>query len=221
MRVIPPDFDRRAELPGAGATPCPVDIGPEATGFADLLSLRVHEVEEGAVIQGGSGGDDLLIVLLAGAVAIGVEGPHEATVRLDADGDWALHLPPRHLYRLEPLVPATLACARARPVAEGGVPRAYRPLGGLLSVEGEGLGLRLRVLELEGATDASAGLDPDTERLVHLTGPARVRSGGEARELPPAHTLALSPGETAQVTGEGEALVLAAVRTGVRPAAAP
>ena len=59
---------------------------------------------------------------------------------------------------------------------------------------------------------ASAGLDESAERLVHLTGPATVRSGTVTRDLPPAHTLALAPGESATVTGEGEILVLAALK---------
>lgn len=208
MQVIAPDFDRTVDLPGVGPTPRPVDIDGSVTGFSDLASLRVYEFAEGVAIDGEAEEDEVLVVLLAGAVAIAVTGRHEAEFALDADGDWAIYLPPRHHYRLTPLTPATVAYARARPDASA-APRSYAPQGGLLNVEDGPERLRLRVMAIEGETDASAGLPAGAERLVHLTGPAQV-AGGEA--LPPAHTLALSPGENAHVTGEGELLAVAAVR---------
>ncbi len=209
MQVIAPDFDRSIDLPGVGPTPRPVDIDQSTTGFRDLVSLRIYEFADGTSIDGEAEADEVLVVLLAGAVSIAVTGAHEAEFRLDADGDWAIYLPPQHHYRLQPLTPATVAYARARP-SSASAPRAFRPVAGVLAIDepAERLRLRLRLLPLEGETDASAGLGEEIERLAHLTGPARVGD----RELPPSHTLALSPGEGARVTGEGEILVVAALR---------
>lgn len=207
MKVIPPDFDRMVDLPGVGPTPRPVDIGQAETGFSDLISLRVYDFAAGTVIDGEAEGDEVLVTLLAGVATVEVTGAHEAAFTLQADGDWALYLPPHHRYRLSPIAQATVAYARAKPL-EAHPPRAFAPLNGVLVVE-EGVSrLRLRLLPLAGETDASAGLDADLERLAHLTGPAAVAG----RELPPAHTLALLPGEAAHVTGEGELLAVAALR---------
>jgi len=207
MKIIEPDFDRSIDLPGTGPTPRPVDIDPSTTGFRDLVSLRIYEFADGTTIDGEAEADEVLVVLLAGALSIAVTGEYEAEFRLDADGDWAIYLPPRHHYRLQPLTPATVAYARARP-SSASAPRAFRPVGGILAIEEPLDRLRLRLMALEGETDASAGLGEDVERLAHLTGPARIGD----RDLPPAHTLALSPGEGATVTGDGEILVVAALR---------
>jgi hypothetical protein len=210
MKVIEPDFDRTIDLPGVGPTPRPVDVDQSATGFSDLLSLRIYDFAADSVIEGEAEEDEVLVVLLGGAATVAVSGLHEAEFTLQADGDWAIYLPPRHRYRLSPIAQATIAYARARPSAAL-APRAFAPMGGLLSVEEHAERLRLRLLVLEGETDASAGLDSGLERLAHLTGPVRV-TGGLAHELPPAHTLALHPGETAHVEGEGELLAVAALR---------
>ncbi|EYD75144.1 hypothetical protein Rumeso_03240 [Rubellimicrobium mesophilum DSM 19309] len=193
MQLIAPDFDRSIDLPGVGPTPRPVDIDQSVTGFRDLVSLRVYEFTDGTEINGEAEADEVLVVLLAGAVSIAVTGTHQAEFQLDADGDWAIYLPPDHHYRLQPLTPATVAYARARP-SSASAPRAFRPVEGVLAIEEPAERLRLRLLPLEGETDASAGLGEDVERLAHLTGPARLGD----RELPPSHTLALSPGEGAR-----------------------
>jgi hypothetical protein len=210
MKVIEPDFDRTIDLPGVGPTPRPVDVDQAVTGFSDLLSLRVYDFAPDTAVEGEAEEDEVLVVLLGGAATVAVTGLHEAEFTLQADGDWAVYLPPRHHYRLTPITQAAVAYARARP-SVASAPRAFAPLGGILAVEEPAERLRLRLLPLEGETDASAGLDAGLERLAHLTGPARV-TGGLARELPPAHTLALSPGEGAHVEGEGELLVVAALR---------
>lgn len=207
MQIIAPDFDRTVDLPGVGPTPRPVDIDRSLTGFSDLVSLRIYEFAEGRAIDGEAEEDEVLVVLLAGAVSIAVTGRHEAAFRLDADGDWAIYLPPHHHYRLTPLTSATVAYVRARPRAAA-APRAFRPMAGVLAIDEPAERLRLRVLPLEGETDASAGLGDRTERLVHLTGPAKAGD----RELSPGHTLAFAPGESAHVKGEGELLVVAALR---------
>jgi hypothetical protein len=207
MQVIEPDFDRLIDLPGVGPCPRPVDIDQGVTGFQDLVSLRIYEFADRTTIDGEAEADEVLIVLLAGAATVEVTGPHEGSFQLDADGDWAIYLPPRHHYRLQPLAPATVAYARARPTSAE-APRAFRPSGGVLAIDEPAERLRLRLLPVEGETDASAGLGPEVERLAHLTGPVRVGD----RDLPPAHTLALAPGENAHITGDGELLVVAALR---------
>lgn len=207
MRIIEPDFDRMIDLPGVGPCPRPVDIDQGVTGFSDLVSLRIYDFADGAVIDGEAEGDEVLMTLLSGAAAVAVTGPHEEAFTLQADGDWAIYLPARHGYRMTALTPVSVAYARARP-REDGAPRAYRPFNGVLSVEEGPSRLRLRLLSLAGETDASAGLGHGVERLAHVTGPARV----EGRELPPAHTLVLPPGENARIEGQGELLAVAALR---------
>ena len=204
MQVIEPDFDRVIDLPGGGRTPCPVALDGSLTGYRALVSLQVIEPTDGTVVDGETDGDEVLLVLLAGAVSIVVAGAHEAELQLDADGAWAAYLPPRHRYRLGPLTPATIALVRA-PAAGATAPRAFHPVQGVLAIDEPAQRLRLRLLPLEGETDASAGLDRGSERLVHFTGPARVAG----RELPPMHTLVLSPGENIHVTGDGEMMAVA------------
>ena len=206
MQVIEPDFDRLTDLPGADGTPRPVDIDQTVTGFRDLASLRIDELADGTAVTDGTGAEEVLLVLLAGAVSITVTGPSEATFQLDADGDWGIYLPPHHQYQLQPLAPATVAQARARSSGSAHPPRAFRPVQGVLAIDEPAQCLRLRLIALEGEADASAGLGDGSERLVHFTGPAKVAG----RELPPAHTLALSPGENTHATGEGEMLTVAA-----------
>jgi 5-deoxy-D-glucuronate isomerase len=94
MQVIPPDFDRTVDLPGVGPTPRPVDVDRGVTGFRDLVSLRVYDFADGTVIEGEAEEDEVLVTLLSGAVEIAVTGAREAAFRLDADGDWAIYLPP-------------------------------------------------------------------------------------------------------------------------------
>lgn len=207
MKVIEPDFDRMIDLPGVGSTPRPVDADQAATGFSDLLSLRIYDFAADALVEGEAEEDEVLVVLLGGAATVAVTGLHEAEFTLQADGDWAVYVPPRHRHRLTPITQATIAYARARPSAAS-APRAFAPLGGILAVDEHAERLRLRLLPLEGETDASAGLDAGLERLAHLTGPARV-IGGLAHDLPPMHTLVLLPGEAARVEGEGEGELLA------------
>lgn len=212
MLVIPPDFDRVIDLPGVGPCPRPVDIDQAVTGFADLVSLRIYDFRGGSVVLGEAEADEVLVVLLSGAASFGVTGDHQAAFALEADGDWAAYLPPLHHYRLEALTDATVAYARARPTRGAAspafAPQAFAPENGILVIDGPAERLRLRLRPLGEEADASDGLGHDTERLVHLTGPARV--GAEA--YPPAHTLALSPGERVLVSGEGEVLAVAALR---------
>ena len=216
MRVIEPDFDRRIDLPGVGPCPRPVDIDQSVTGFSDLVSLRIYDFAEGATINGEAEGDEVLIVLLAGAVDIGVTGPHEADFRLEADGDWAIYLPPDHHYALTPIVPAMVAYARARP-SVATAPRAFGPEEGTLVVDGTAERLRLRLSAPEGEADASFGLDESLERLVHVNAPGRLLHAGQGVTLGAMDTIVLAPGERAllslglnESTG-GEVLAVAAL----------
>jgi hypothetical protein len=207
MIVIAPDFDRLVDLPGLGAVPRPVAAGPDDTGFVALLAFRIDELPDTGAAEEATGEDEILIALLSGACELVVTGLHDATFTLQADGDWAVYLPPRHALRLRPLAPCALAFARARPSAAR-APRAYAPgPGGILAVEEGPERLRLRLLPLAGETDAAAGLPEGAERLCHLTGPTEIAG----RRFLPAHSLALAPGERATVAGEGEILVVAAL----------
>ena len=208
MTIIEPDFDRIIDLPGAGPTPRPVEIDGRAMGFHDLLSLHIDELADGAVIEGAAE-EEVLLVLLAGAIAVDVIHPAAMTVLLDADGDWGLHLPPGSAWRLRPQTPATLAHAAARPGVPF-APKALRPTDGSLRLDGPEGNLRLHLHPLDGGTHVASDLDEGLEHFLHFSGPARV----DGRELPPMHTLALDPGERAEATGEGELLAFAALRRG-------
>ncbi len=206
MTIIEPDFDRLIDLPGAGPTPRPVEIDGRAIGFHDLLSLHIDELADGAVIEGAAE-EEVVLVLLAGAIAVDVIHPSAMTVLLDADGDWGLHLPPGSAWRLRPQTPATLAQAAARPGVPF-APKALRPTDGSLLLDGPNGNLRLHLHPLDDAAYVTSDLDEGLERFLHFSGPARVAG----RELPPMHTLALHPGERTQATGDGEVLALAAIR---------
>jgi hypothetical protein len=222
MRIIPPDHARRIDLPGVGPCPRPVDIDQAVTGFADLVSLRVYDFAEGSVIEGEAEEDEVLVVLLAGAVSLAVTGAHAgangAAFTLQAEGDWAIYLPPRHHYRLEPMAPATVAYARARPrgaASNTPGPRAFAPVAGVLAIEERAERLRLRMIPLAGEVDASAGLDEGLERLAHVTGPGRVVAGGTTTDLGAMDTIVLAPGEGARIEADeagGDLLVVAALR---------
>ena len=198
MTILEPDFDRLIDLPGAGPTPRPVEIDGRATGFDDL--------PDGALVE-GSAAEEVLLVLLAGAIAVDVTHPAAMTVLLDADGDWGLHLPPGSAWRLRPQTPATLAQAAARP-GPPFAPKALRPTDGALLLDGPQGNLRLHLHPLDGEAYVAPDLDEGLDRVLHFCGPARV----DGRELPPMHTLALPPGERARATGDGEMLALAALR---------
>jgi hypothetical protein len=182
MRIIEPDFDRTADLPGAGPTPRPVEIGPAQTGFSGLLSLRIDEIPDGADVRDEDEGE-VLLVLLAGAVTVEVTKPVAAVIQLDADGDWALHLPPGSVWRHRPLVPSTLARAKAR-AAQPFAPHSIRPQGDRLSFDGPEGRLRLRLRPLDADTATDGDLPVDLERLLHCGGPSRVEG---ARPSPHAH----------------------------------
>ena len=208
MTIIEPDFDRLIDLPGAGPAPRPVDIDGQAIGFHDLLSLHIDELADGAVIEDAAA-EEVLLVLLAGAIAVDVVHPSAMTVLLDADGDWGLHLPSGSIWRLRPQTPATLAQAAARRGAPFAL-KTLRPTNGSLRLDGPEGNLRLHLHPLDGEAHVASDLDDGLERLLHFSGPARVAG----RELPPMHTLALHPGERTQATGDGEMLALAAIRRG-------
>ena len=205
MTIIEPDFDRLIDIPGAGPTPRPVEIDGRAAGFHDLLSFCIDDLADGAIVE-GTAEEEVLLVLLAGAIAVDVTGPGAEEFRLDADGDWGLHLPAGSGWRVRPLTPATLARASARSSAPF-APKALRPIDGTLILDGPDGSLRLRLHPLDGTPSHGPDVPESQERLLHFSGPARV----DGRDLPPMHTLALKPGERAIVAGEGEILAISAL----------
>jgi hypothetical protein len=204
MRIIEPDFDRSVTLPGAGLMPRPVEIGPAETGFSNLLGLRIDEIPDGSDVKDEVQGE-VLLILLAGAVTVEVGAPVAGMFQLDADGDWALHLPPGSVWRLWPLAPATLARATAR-ATRIFAPHAIRPEGDRLAFDGPEGCMHLRLHPLGPGEETEGELPVGIERLLHLCGPAQV----EGRDLPPMHSLALSPGEATRIAGQGEFLAVGA-----------
>jgi hypothetical protein len=203
MQIIVPDFDRRIDLPGVGPCPRPVDIDQSVTGFADLVSLRIYGFTGTATINGEAEGDEVLIVLIAGSASIRVTGDHQADYRLSVEGIRAIYLPPEHHYQLTPEGKADIAYARAKPQSAK-PPASFAGPELAIMDYADRLQMRLAPLGKTGgriATDAGNGV----ERLAFVT--HRASSGGT--QLAAWHTLVLSKGEAAELTGSGEALIVA------------
>lgn len=98
--VIRPDEGNLIDLPGVGPCPRPVDVDQSMTGFARLKSVRAYRFAPGATIEGESEADEVLIVVLEGAVTMEIAGAHPLTAPLSAG--CILYMPPDHTYRLMP-----------------------------------------------------------------------------------------------------------------------
>ena len=96
--VIRPDEGNLIDLPGVGPCPRPVDVDQSMTGFARLKSVRAYRFAPGATIEGESEADEVLIVVLEGAVTMEIAGAHPLTAPLSAG--CILYMPPDHTYRL-------------------------------------------------------------------------------------------------------------------------
>ncbi len=154
-RVIRPDEGNLIDLPGVGPCPRPVDIDQSVTGFARLKSLRAYRFAPGATIEGESEADEVLIVVLEGAVTMEIAGAHPLTAVLPADR--ILYMPPDHAYRLMPEGSAVVAYGRAD--ATGA-----RATGVVDAREAAGEALRIERLEL--ADGESATLKAEALALV-------------------------------------------------------
>lgn len=207
MRKIAADFDRKIDLPGIGPCPRPVDIDRAATGFSDLVSLRIYAFAGGDVVNGESEDDEVLIVLLRGAARIGIEGVHKGVFDLSVGGVRAVYMPPGHLYRLAPQGNADIAYARAR-TEEVRAPRGFMARDGVLSAENHGVRLEARLAALDaGPLETAAG--SGVERLAHCLDPIVVAG----RRVAGWETLALDKGERAEAraeSGPAEVLIVAA-----------
>lgn len=212
MLVIAPDPARRIDLPGVGPTPRPVDIDQAVTGFSDLVSLRIYDFAAGPPIEGEAEADEVLVTLLSGAATFAALAPDDAeaaSFELSETGDRVAYLPPHHRYRLTPRGVARVAYARARPTGAA-APAAFAAPGGRLALDAPAERLRLRLVPLSPLDDAPADLGLRAERLAHLTGGATVRAAGETQVLDAGFTVALAPGEAADVKGEGLMLLVGA-----------
>lgn len=219
MQIFRPDFDRRIDLPGAGPCPRPVDIDQRVTGFADLVSLRVYSFARGAVIDGEAEDDELLIIVMRGAIKLAVE---QGGTRVGAfnlrhhQGKRVVYMPPHSGYHLTAMSDADVAYARVKP-SETPLPevRAFGPADDGIEVVGHATGM-VATLRILSSTDASA---PNgfagilSERLVHVRsedGGALDVAGGELTDWDSA---SLARDETARLhvtRGNVECLTISA-----------
>lgn len=204
MLKIAPDFTRMIDLPGVGPCPRPVDIDQSATGFEDLVSLRIYSFTGAAPINGEAEGDEVLIVLLDGKASIGVSGEQTAEFELSTVRTRAIYLPPDHHYHLVPDGSATVAYIRAKP-RQAMIPHSFDVVGNQLVIEDYADRLQLRLARLETrqtiAVQTRSGLQ--AERLVHAL-------EGAKGDLDAWQTMALDKGDLLDVNVQGELLIVSA-----------
>ena len=238
MDVIKADQHRRLQLPGVPEPVArPVDIDQSRTGFVCLRSLRIYRFSAGSVIDGHAEDDEVLIVVLAGAVQLAMsqsdleEG--SAQFQLSAAGNLqgdpcTAYLPPQGTYRLIPQSDAEIAYARAT-TPTGRAPAVFfgkaqsKDAGDevLLEESTYARRLRLRVSYVNAAHDRFAVMPVEPsesgfEALVHVkTEPARGAAtislkGVEPMALQSWDTAAVLPGErpTLHIAEASSALVL-------------
>ena len=222
MHVLKADHDRGVELAGVpGRVPRPVDIDQTSTHFKALRTLRIYRFAPPAVIDGHAEGDEVFLVVLAGAVDLVLRSDNwpdsGAPFRLTAANDreavaCAAYLPPQAEYQLTPVVSAEVAYARAKPVGN----RAPRILTSAPRVENAGAcvlleesthaeRLRCRLMQIDAGFQSMAVTpirddEEQSETLIHLrTRPARSAATLETEESPSTSleswdTIALAPG---------------------------
>jgi hypothetical protein len=205
MILIKPSHERRIELPGVSSpVPRPVDIDASMTAFSNLRTLRIYRFQEGSVIDGHAEEDEVLIVVLSGAVQLTMIAaacpPLTAVLgapQTFAGDGCAAYLPPHAAYTLVAQSDADVAYARATPA--GGRPPMVFPASPdeqtsgvqlLLNESGYAERLRLRIFQVgPHEDDLSFMLSPESasgcETLVHFRtepcgGRIEARSGQDA-----------------------------------------
>lgn len=217
MLIVEPDFSRRIDLPGNGPCPRPVDIDQGTTGFAKLVSLRIYSFAAGAVVDGEAEGDEVFIVLMRGAVAIGVtqQGKQVGPFSLDTEGgSRAVYLPPHAGYQLTARTACDVAYARVRPPGSAlKAARDFAPAGGRLYIAdyAGGMDLVLTAVTSGNSLALSGRDDALLERFVHIRSDGGVAAVGGARLLD-WQSAALEEGEAAtlEATGSAELLMITA-----------
>lgn len=236
MKRIEADPQRRVEIEGV-AEPVrrPVNIDRAKTGFVKLRSLRIYRFDAGSVIDGHAEEDEVLIVVLAGAIDLTLTGsdaseiPQAATLHAVSEVPGqasAAYLPPRGAYRLIARGAADVAYARATPPT-GPAPAFFRSPAipdeahpaVLLEEFTYPLQLRLRVTHIS-ARDSDATVTPIqedenfSEALIHVqTEPeeqsvAMTSQGAKPIQLASWDTVAVSPGERPAVVVPASTSVL-------------
>ena len=188
VRLIHPDEGNMIDLPGVGPCPRPVDIDQSVTGFSRLKSLRAYRFKAGQTIEGESELDEVLISPLSGAITLEISGRSTLTAELEAAS--VLYMPPDHAYRLTACENAIVAYGRAD--ATGELPAS-------LPTTHKGEALSLDQVSL-AAGDAHALGGGECLGLV-VSG----RVACAEREMGPLDVIALSDGDSAEVTANGAA----------------
>ncbi len=223
MKIIKADHHRQLQLEGVpDPVPRPVDIDRTQTGFDLLRSLRIYRFGAGSVIDGHAEADEVLIVVLAGSIALTLsegdmrEGLPQFQLSAVSNSDGvpcAAYLPPNGVYRLIAQGEAEVAYARATPshghapTVFAAKPRSEKDGGVVLSEElTYAQRLRLRVVQVTGTPNDALVMpvestEFDCEALVHVrTEPADGAvtlwtAGTEPIAVESWDTVALEPGE--------------------------
>lgn len=219
MLIIPADFDRRIDLPGAGPCPRPVDIDRSRTGFGDLVSLRIYSFARGVVIDGEAEGDEVFIVLMRGAadIAISRSGRQLGAFSLQAEGMRALYMPPHASYQLTAVADCDIAYARTEPVRTD-LPqvRAFVPTADRLDVAGYATGMDLTLRSLLAGEDVELGKGGHLpERFVHVRGAEEMTAIIDGATLKSWDSAALDEDESVRMTiktGAADVLTISASR---------
>ena len=228
MKRISADHGRTVDISGT-PFPRPVDIDQAQTGFKQLRSLRIYRFAAGSVIDGHAEEDEVLIVVLAGAIQLTLTGSGSAaspqTYVLKAATDpsgspCVAYLPPEGQYQLLAKESAEVAYARATP-ADGPPPTVFyaqaSPAGGEVSVLLEEFLyprlLRIRLLEISSEAEPLTVQPLEAEKaasesLVHVR--TRPEGGTVTMVDPNAETLSLSSWDTmALASGDKPTLAIA------------
>jgi hypothetical protein len=218
MKLLKPDHHRTIEIPGVPEpVRRPVDIDKAKTGFTTLRSLRIYRFDAGAVIEGHAEEDEVLIVVLNGAIELTLIEHNEAkssqTATLSAPTETvrrpcAAYLPPEAAYRLKAQTDADVAYTRATP-ATGPKPAFFTPKTEANHVLWEEVSypklLCIRLLHIDATQDEVtlspiAEAESNKEALLYLTtkpeeGSATITdSNQDSQPLTSWDTVALAPG---------------------------
>ncbi len=239
MILIKADHNRRIAIPGVSApVRRPVDINQELTGFTKLRTLRIYRFDQGSVIEGHAEEDEVILVVLAGAVELTIivppfgGPPKSATLSVPNTLEstaCAAYLPPRSAYKLVAPGNSAVAYARARPVSTR-LPKVFFSLAHadaseisvLLEEYGHAERLRFRLVQFDAhqrdvVFAPMHGSDATCESLVYVESSApKLRAmatspGGDSKPLESSDTVAVRSGEHLTVNMEEGSLGLALI----------
>jgi 5-deoxy-D-glucuronate isomerase len=199
------DPARRLTFAGIGEVERPLEVAREQTGW-DAPTARAYQYRAGQVIDGDAEGDEMVMVLIDGELALSATGLEERVAgRHDplADAATILYLPPGASYRAEIRRDARVLYCRAAgtPAADG------RPawIGAALDAS---VSVRLRIREDVVAAGTWATLPLGTPGIVYH------RFGADD-----GFALTATAGGEAVAVRDGDAVVL--TRPGYQLAVAP